>query len=675
MRRKSVVLALALLGATAAHVEAQESARIVSHTIPPVVFTNQRVQVEVTVQNRGFTPWRAGSHRLGAVDDSDPFVAAGRIDLAPGQRVGFLRRHTFTFELVAPATPGAYVTDWRMVHEHVRWFGATLRRTVTVVPAPPGLGDDAQVVAHTLPDVVVAGATVQASVTMRNTGTTPWDGGFRLGANDDDDPFRAGLDVREYLPPGTVVAPGADHTFTFTLRAPQQPGVYTSDWRMVHEGVQWFGAVATKQITVAPRPARARRTGRVRLQGHALVDDQGPFNALGATLFWGLWAFQNDRPKLERALDYLSRQGFDYVRCLGVVGDPGGPDYWDGREITWRAAGYRQAIADFTDLAFDAYGLRVEWTLIGDGQVSIPARADRFTLVDWFLDMSRGREEKIIHFELANEAWQNGFPGQAGEDQLRELTRYMNDRTDILVAASAATDTGPAAESLYRGGVADLCTQHFDRDIQKTEREWRPVRQPWEHQFLRDVPVGSNNEPIGPGSSVNTDRDPTRLVMAAVVSHICGLPLHVFHSRAGVRGDPQDGELWDMPGTSQFLAMKSYVPGDIGNWSRQNAHWATSPFRPFARDGNGTLHADAMWPDHGTSAEGAVRAYGAISGDRFLVAPIGVKGRLLLEPRRAVELEVLEPLTGNVLQHLVLAAGERFELSGGTAFILKGRFR
>lgn len=674
MGRTTVFFALALLGATAAQATAQDNARIVSYTIPTTMLTNERVQVRVTVQNVGFSTWRAGVHRLGAVDDNDPLEPSGRIDLPPGQRVGFLGRHTFTFELIAPSTPGAYVTDWRMVHEHVRWFGTTLRRTVRVVQAPPGAGDGAQVVGHTLPDTLVAGQTVQATVTMRNSGTTSWGhGDFRLGANDDSDPFRDGLDGRIYLPPGTTVAPGSDHTFDVTLKAPTQPGQYVTDWRMVHEGVQWFGGVAAKTITVDPRPARLTRTGRVRLQGHALVDDQGPFNALGATLFWGLWGYMNDRPKLERTLDYLSQQGFDFVRCLGVVGDPGAPDFWDGRELDWRSGGYQQMIAELTDLAFDRYGLRIEWTLIGDGQVSIPNRNDRFMLADWFLAMSRGREQKIIHFEVANEYWQNGFAGQAGEDQLRELTRYMNDRTDILVAASAADPAD--VERVYRGGVADLCTQHFDRDIQKTEREWRPVRQPWEHQFLRDVPVGSNNEPIGPGSSVNTDRDPMRLVMGAVISHVCGLPLHVFHSRAGIRGVPSDGELWDMPGTNQFAAMKAYVPGDLGNWSRQNAHWATSPFRPFARDGAGNLHADSMWPDHGSGAQGAVRAYGAISGDQFLVAPIGVQGRFLLEPRRAVELDVIEPLTGNVLQHLVLNAGERFELSGGTAFILKGRFR
>jgi hypothetical protein len=673
MGRTTAFLTLALLGATAAPVSAQDNARIVASTIPAVMTPNQRVQVRVVVLNTGASTWRAGAHRLGAVDDSDPLQATGRIDLAQGQRVGPFRAHAFTFELTAPAAPGAYVTDWRMVHEHVRWFGTTLRRTVRVV-APPQ-GDGAQVVGHTLPDTLVAGQTVQATVTMRNTGTSTWDRAFKLGANGDDDPLRAGMDVREWLPQGTTVAPGADHTFTFTvtLLAPQQPGQYLTDWRMVHEGVQWFGPVVSKTVMVDPRPAVVRRSGRVRLQGNALVDDQGAFNALGATLFWGLWGYMHDRPKLERALDYLSQQGFDYVRCLGVVGDPAGPDSWDGREIAWRAAGYQQAIAGLTDLAFDRYGLRLEWTLIGDGQVSIPDRNDRFTLADWFLAMSRGREEKIMHFEVANEYWQNGFAGQAGEDQLRELTRYLNDRTDVLVAASAAG--GADVERVYAGGIADLCTQHFDRDIQTTEREWRPVRQPWEHQFLRDVPVGSNNEPIGPGSSVNTDRDPMRLVMGAVISHVCGLPLHVFHSGAGVRGRPQDGELWDMPGTNQVAAMKAYVPGDLGNWSRQNAHWATAPFRPFARDAAGNLHADLMWPDLGGGAEGAVRVYGAIKGDQFFVAPIGVQGRLLLEPRRAVELDVLEPLTGGVLQHLVLDAGERFELSGGTAFILKGRFR
>ena len=52
------------------------------------------------------------------------------------------------------------------------------------------------------------------------------------------------------LPSSEEVPPGAQHTFQFTLTAPMTPGVYTSDWRMLQEAIEWFGAVEQSEITV-----------------------------------------------------------------------------------------------------------------------------------------------------------------------------------------------------------------------------------------------------------------------------------------------------------------------------------------------------------------------------------------------------------------------------------------
>ena len=429
--------------------------------------------------------------------------------------------------------------------------------------------------------------------------------------------------------------------------------------------------IPAAQLSPAADPtAPVRRAGRVRLEGRSLADDGGRFNALGATLMWGTWAYRHDRPRLERNLRLLSRNGFDYVRVLGVVGDVNAPDYWDGREADWRDPQYADTIAGLTDLAYDTYGLRVEWTLIGDGQKNIPDRDDRFRLVDTFLEMSRGREHKIIHFEIANEAWQNGFEGDAGVEQLRELTRYLNDRTDILVAASAGFDEAQTAQ-IYAGGVADLATVHFDRDVSKTEGHWRPVRQPWGHQFLAGLPVGSNNEPIGPGSSVNTETDPLRLVTSALVTHVSGLPLYVFHSNAGVRGDE---DLANMPGVTNFRHLRQLVPADLASWTPKNAHWVDAPFRAYARNAAGALVPDTMWPDHPGASTGAVRVYAAVKDDQFFAVPFGIRGGLTLEPRRDAEFDVIDVMTGNVIEQKRLNAGQQFTLEGAEAFVLRGRF-
>jgi len=542
--------------------------------------------------------------------------------------------------------------------------------------APPegegGELDDAEAVSVSIPSELACRAAATASIEMRNTGTTTWTraAGYKLGAVDDADPLY-GPDTRVWLPEGVEVAPGSTTTFTFELRAPAEEAVYTTDWQMVREGVRWFGAQVSRDVAVTCTAPPAR-TGIVRLSGNSLIDDQGTFNALGATMMWAAWGYRHDREKLERNLDVLARSGFDYIRALGSVGNVEAPDYWDGREIDPGWPDYAEVIAGTTDLAYDGYGLRVEWTLMGSADSNEPDEADRYALVDAFLAMAAGREQKIIHFEIANESWQNGFPGDEGVAQLRALSSYMRDRTEILVAASAPDGHDCAAiERVYAGGIADLATIHFDREITLVDGPWRPVRQPWELEYCADVPVGSNNEPIGPGSSVYPEEDPVRLVAAAITTYVSNLPLYVFHSNAGVRGDEEIG---DMPGVGSFVHVKDIVPPDLASWTRQNAHWADAPFVVFAYDASGTALPDTMWPDLESPTGGAVRAYGDVSGEVFFVFPIGILDRVGLEPRRDMEFDIINPMTGTVLEHRVMSAGERFDLAGAEALVLKGSF-
>ena len=268
------------------------------------------------------------------------------------------------------------------------------------------------------------------------------------------------------------------------------------------------------------------RGGVVGLDGNSLIDDGGRFNAVGATMMWAAWGYKFDKARLEQNLDHLSKNGIHYIRALGVVGDYDEPDFWDGREIDWHWPDYADVIAGLTDLAWNQYGMRVEWTLIGDGQKNIPDMADRYALVDTFLAMSKGREHAIMHFEIANEAWQNGFEGEQGIADLRALSQYMKDGTDLLVAASAPAGVSCADwQAVYGGDVADLATIHFDRDIGQVEGSWRPVHLPWTLEDCADLPVGSNNEPIGPGASVNTEEDPVKLAYAAISTFVSNQPL------------------------------------------------------------------------------------------------------------------------------------------------------
>jgi hypothetical protein len=124
---------------------------------------------------------------------------------------------------------------------------------MTFLPAGMAVAqtDDAQYVSDTIPATMIPGHTYSVSVTMKNTGTTTWTKaeGYKLGAVGDSDPFAGG---RHDLSDSDAIAPGQSRTFSFTMTAPVLESTYTTDWRMVHEGVRWFGDTLTKQVQVTP---------------------------------------------------------------------------------------------------------------------------------------------------------------------------------------------------------------------------------------------------------------------------------------------------------------------------------------------------------------------------------------------------------------------------------------
>jgi hypothetical protein len=89
-----------------------------------------------------------------------------------------------------------------------------------------------------------------ATMTFRNRGILPWhpDDGFRLGALGDSDPLVAAN--RIFLNPGTTVLPGEAYTFSVVFTAPPTTGPLTTDWRMVQDGVIWFGESLVKTISI-----------------------------------------------------------------------------------------------------------------------------------------------------------------------------------------------------------------------------------------------------------------------------------------------------------------------------------------------------------------------------------------------------------------------------------------
>jgi hypothetical protein len=92
-------------------------------------------------------------------------------------------------------------------------------------------------VSDTIPSEMLPGETYNVSITFRNRGVL-WTSArqFRLGAVGDSDPFTAFNRVSLPADVGT----GQTCTFEFTMTAPLNAGTYTTDWRMVRDGVTWY---------------------------------------------------------------------------------------------------------------------------------------------------------------------------------------------------------------------------------------------------------------------------------------------------------------------------------------------------------------------------------------------------------------------------------------------------
>lgn len=122
-------------------------------------------------------------------------------------------------------------------------------RDLTFVPRP---GNHARFVDQTVPAQVEAGAQFPATFRFRNLGTTAWASAMQhhLGSQAPQDNGTWGT--------GRVVLPGRTNPsqtveIAAMLTAPAVPGVYPMQWKLVHDGAEWFGDLSTElQIEVVP---------------------------------------------------------------------------------------------------------------------------------------------------------------------------------------------------------------------------------------------------------------------------------------------------------------------------------------------------------------------------------------------------------------------------------------
>jgi hypothetical protein len=415
------------------------------------------------------------------------------------------------------------------------------------------------------------------------------------------------------------------------------------------------------QLRLAQHADPTLPRGPVRPEQHAVADADGPFNALGATLFWGAWGYKFDRERLERNLAALSDAGVDYIRVLGSVGGSS----WSDREIDPRWPDYDEVAGAFTDLAYDKYGLRVQWTLFGGAPFTPRGRARR-ALVDRFTALARGREHKIFAFEIANEAGSNGFDGSEGIAELRRLGARLSAKTSVIVALS---DPDPTAEcATYAGARVDAATWHYRRRF-GDEGPWRPIRAPWNYPAGFDANCRGqlpklvlNNEPLGPESSIEQDDDPARIASAYILTFLANHGAYVFHSGPGIRGGGAadvDGPLKrhanfaDLPSFEPIAralkAARTYLPEGLANWTRVGPREPSAPI---------------TGPEH---------IYAAKRGSSFVALVAGRDRPMRMRVGADASIVIRNVGTGQIIKRLKLKAGETFTVDDYEAVVVIGR--
>src|SRR5439155_18246375 len=132
-------------------------------------------------------------------------------------------------------------------HDVFNGTDSTLISTLVI-----GGGDSARLGSTSVPTGVLPGQTFTATITLTNNGTSAWTNNganpYKLGSQNPQDNTTWG--TNRVLLASSPINPAQNATFTFNATAPITPGAYIFAWKMVQEGVQWFGQTFSTTINV-----------------------------------------------------------------------------------------------------------------------------------------------------------------------------------------------------------------------------------------------------------------------------------------------------------------------------------------------------------------------------------------------------------------------------------------
>jgi hypothetical protein len=232
----------------------------VSESAWPTLVPGNSTSLTVKFQNTGTATWQKGvagkQANLGLNGDTVAFAALGmndgwlsanRLATTVESTVGPGQTATFTFNVRAPLTQGTYRLPLRPVIDGVTWMEDS---GVFMVIVSSASYHSKWVSQSAYPTLGVGQVSAPLTIAYTNTGSTAWVKGAlgqeaRLGINLDDVTWSS-LSVNWPYPSRVatqseaIVASGQTATFTFQVKAPASPGVYSIHLRPVIDGVTWM---------------------------------------------------------------------------------------------------------------------------------------------------------------------------------------------------------------------------------------------------------------------------------------------------------------------------------------------------------------------------------------------------------------------------------------------------
>lgn len=290
-------------------------------SVPLTVVAGRSFTAAFAMKNTGSTVWtNASEYGLASVNtpvDLWGYSTLNKVAVPDFPGVVPCSRLTFAVTATAPLTEGYYNMQWQMSGPN-GFFGQPTPVFRIHVLAPNSANDAQQSrVQVAVPDRIRTGQVFNATVVMRNTGTTTWTQGanYYLQSLNGDSTWS----VSNNLVPG-IITPNNEAIFFLTIKAPSLPNVYAFRWQMTQNGVPFGDPTDFMTLNVhpgggiGPSPPVCDNP----LGDHAsFVAQTVPLTVVAGRYFQSAFAMQNSGST-------LWTNGYDYG--LASVNNP--PELW-----------------------------------------------------------------------------------------------------------------------------------------------------------------------------------------------------------------------------------------------------------------------------------------------------------------------------------------------------------